>query len=851
MAVDGEWRSSVLVGKELAAAMAWNSRGNTRRLQILLFSLFVFSHSFAPLPSASAGTLWSDVNALHGLVQGWNATPGLSQNWTWGSDPCLNNWTGVSCFQESVTSLRLDQFGIIGTLSPSIGQLKNLQFLNLQNNPGLTGPIPKEIGQLRRLYALDLSNCSLSGRIPRGLGNLRNASYIYLKRNQLVGEIPYTLGYLSKAFEISLGRNNLSGSIPVSSPKGFPVGFNNLTSLLILDLSWNSFVGPPPQFLLQLPLVNKLNLSLNQFTGVFDGGMRTSGHVNAYMINNNITAVINLPSPFIDPKLGGNPICENQSFPFPDICSYSGRLTGPNTWQQPISCSNKCDQNAVVHPATCNCSYPYICNMFFAWTATYGLDGARIGHLRRTLASGLNVSAENLWIENATYQNQTVSELKAKVLLYPPAGAQKWDRSQVTLIESELVNKTIKLPDYEPYGLVSSNLQTSPLNEGSSGPITSKNTNHQSLPIIAGIIGAFVALMFLSSLLICFIKRRRTPDYNLDNASEIFDLNPDHHPSCLFSYDEVRSATRSFHRGNKIGEGAFGPVYKGTMRDGSEVAVKELPSNIKQCNRDFLNEVELISVLQHKNLVKLRGCGIRGNSRLLVYEYVENKCLAQALFGPKAILLEWPIRYNIALGMAKGLSYLHSRGPTRLAHGDIKASNILLDRNMEPKIADFGLARMCQNNERKVLTRIEGKRGYVAPEYARYGQLTPKTDVFSFGIIALELVSGRESMNQKLPAEEQYLLSWAWNLYEQRRVMDLVDPKVREGCDEEQALLLIKVALLCSQGEASSRPHMVRVVSLLSGDADVPDIPQRPEFLGLGLTDPNKAKLRGTALTTW
>ena len=165
-------------------------------------------------------------------------------------------------------------------------------------------------------------------------------------------------------------------------------------------------------------------------------------------------------------RLGGNPICENQSFPFPDICSYSGRLTGPNTWQQPISCSNKCDQNAVVHPATCNCSYPYICNMFFAWTATYGLDGARIGHLRRTLASGLNVSAENLWIENATYQNQTVSELKAKVLLYPPAGAQKWYRSQVTLIESELVNKTIKLPDYEPYGLVSSNLQTSPLNEG-------------------------------------------------------------------------------------------------------------------------------------------------------------------------------------------------------------------------------------------------------------------------------------------------------------------------------------------------------------------------------------------------
>lgn len=854
MAGDGEWRSApVVVGRELAPAMAWDPKRTTRPLQSFLFSLLLFSRLSAP--SASAATLWSDVNALHGLLQGWNATPVLPQNWTWGSDPCWNNWIGVSCFQESVISLRLDQFGINGTLYPAIGQLKNLQSLDLRNNPGLTGSIPKEIGLLRQLYALDLSNCSLSGRIPRGLGNLRNASYIYLNRNQLGDEIPYTLGYLSKALEISLAQNNLSGSIPVSSPDGFPVGFNDLTSLLTLDLSWNSFVGPPPEFLLQLPLVNNLNLSLNQFTGVFDGGVRTSGRVNVSMINNNISAVINLPSAFIDPLLGGNPVCENQSFPFPDICSYSGSLTGPNTWQQPVSCSNKCNQNTVVQPTTCTCSYPFICNMFFAWTPTFGLDGARIGDLRRTLASGLDVLMEDVWVENATYENQT-SQVTAKVIFYPPAGAQKWNKSQVTLIDFTLANKTIKLPDYDPYGFISSNLQTVPLNQESPPPpppplpITSNKSNHQSLPIIAGVIGGFVVLVLLSSLLICFIKRRRTPNYSLDNASEIFDLNPDHYPSCLFSYDELKSSTRNFHRGNKIGEGAFGPVYKGTMRDGSEVAVKGLPSNIKQSNRDFLNEVELISALQHKNLVKLRGCGIRGNSRLLVYEYAENKCLAQALFGSKAILLEWPIRYNIALGMAKGLSYLHSRGPTRLAHGDLKASNILLDRNMEPKIADFGLARMCQNNERKVLTRIEGKRGYVAPEYARYGQLTPKADVFSFGIIALELVSGRESMNQKLPAEEQYLLSWAWNLYEQRRVMDLVDPKVREGCDEEQALLLINVALLCSQGEASSRPHSVRVVSLLSGNADVPDIPQRPAFLGLGLTDP-KENPRGTALTTW
>lgn len=360
-------------------------------------------------------------------------------------------------------------------------------------------------------------------------------------------------------------------------------------------------------------------------------------------------------------------------------------------------------------------------------------------------------------------------------------------------------------------------------------------------------------MVMLSSLLICFIKRkrgRRPPA--IDHASEFFDLSPEDYPSCLFPYDELKSSTRNFNKGNKVGEGAFGAVYKGALRDGSEVAVKELPSNIKQGNQEFLNEVQLITGLQHKNLVKLCGCAISGSNRLLVYEYVDNKSLAQALFDPRrALLLEWPFRYNIALGLAKGLSFLHSRGPERLAHGDIKANNVLLDKNLEPKIADFGLARMCQNNERKVLTRIEGKRGYVAPEFALHGQLTSKADVFSFGIIALELVSGRESMKSHLPPEEQYLLLWAWDLYEQGRAMDLVDPRVREGCDEDQARLLIKVALLCSQGDSSSRPHMTRVVALLSGDADVPDVPERPAFLGIGVSDPSIPRTRPNSITTW
>jgi serine/threonine protein kinase len=360
-------------------------------------------------------------------------------------------------------------------------------------------------------------------------------------------------------------------------------------------------------------------------------------------------------------------------------------------------------------------------------------------------------------------------------------------------------------------------------------------------------------MVMLSNLFICFIKRKRGPrPPAIDHASEIFDINPEDYPSCLFPYEDLKASTRNFSKAYKIGEGAFGAVYKGALRDGSDVAVKELPANIKQGNQEFINEVQLITGLQHKNLVKLCGCAISGSNRLLVYEYVENKSLAQALFDPgRALVLEWPFRYNIALGLAQGLAFLHSRGPERLAHGDIKANNVLLDRKLAPKIADFGLARMCQNNERKVLTRIEGKRGYVAPEFALHGQLTSKADVFSFGIIALELVSGRESMKSHLPPEEQYLLLWAWNLYEAGRVVELVDPRVRDACDEEQARLLIKVALMCSQGDSAARPHMSRVVALLSGDADLPDDPERPAFLGIGVSDPNQPTSRPNSITTW
>ena len=165
-------------------------------------------------------------------------------------------------------------------------------------------------------------------------------------------------------------------------------------------------------------------------------------------------------------RLGGNPVCLNQSFPFADICQYSGAILKAESWQQPTLCTSICDHNSIAHPATCKCSYPYICNMFFGWSQSYGLEGARIGHLRRELASELNTPVEDLWIDHAVYEDSNELKVFAKVLLYPATSTQQWDKSQITHIESQILNKTIRLVGYDPYGIVSSNLQSTPLNSG-------------------------------------------------------------------------------------------------------------------------------------------------------------------------------------------------------------------------------------------------------------------------------------------------------------------------------------------------------------------------------------------------
>ncbi|KAI4304350.1 hypothetical protein MLD38_039876 [Melastoma candidum] len=306
-------------------------------------------------------------------------------------------------------------------------------------------------------------------------------------------------------------------------------------------------------------------------------------------------------------------------------------------------------------------------------------------------------------------------------------------------------------------------------------------------------------------------KQKQTPDSAQSIAGQVLE------GVAHFSYNELRIATNNFSVSNKIGRGGFGIVYKGTLRNGPQVAIKKLAAASKQGQREFLTEINTIAHVRHRNLVQLIGCCVEGTNRILVYEYLENNSLDRALLGRKEtrIRLDWEKRSAICVGIAKGLAFLHEETVPHIVHRDIKASNILLDESFNPKIGDFGLAKLFPDDITHISTRIAGTTGYLAPEYAMAGQLTPKADIYSFGILILEIVTARSSSKADWGEQQKLLLEWAWELHERGSLLELVDPDLEEY-PKEEVLRYMKVAFFCTQAASQRRPSMSQVVDMLS-----------------------------------
>ncbi|XP_057787151.1 cold-responsive protein kinase 1-like [Salvia miltiorrhiza] len=367
--------------------------------------------------------------------------------------------------------------------------------------------------------------------------------------------------------------------------------------------------------------------------------------------------------------------------------------------------------------------------------------------------------------------------------------------------------------------------------------IESSPSKHPSLPLFIFLGGIILLLLliliFISrraikpakfrALVVRAVKRPVTKDILSGNLRMI----------SYFNFETLKKATKNFNQMNLLGRGGFGPVYLGKLDDGRLVAVKKLAlEKSQQGESEFLSEVKMITSIQHKNLVRLLGCCSDGAQRLLVYEYMKNRSLDLIVYGKNDIFLNWGTRFQIILGVARGLQYLHEDSHVRIIHRDIKASNILLDDKFQPRIGDFGLARFFPEDQAYLSTAFAGTLGYTAPEYAIRGELTEKADIYSFGVLVLEIISCRRNTDLTLPSEMQYLPEYAWKLYERSMLTDLIDPRIREdGFVEKDVLHAVRVAFLCLQPQANQRPPMSEIVAILTCKVELETMPTKPAFL--------------------
>ncbi|KAK3199307.1 hypothetical protein Dsin_022722 [Dipteronia sinensis] len=358
--------------------------------------------------------------------------------------------------------------------------------------------------------------------------------------------------------------------------------------------------------------------------------------------------------------------------------------------------------------------------------------------------------------------------------------------------------------------------------------VSDLNENRRRKIIVA--VSVISGILIFFSLLFC-IWKKITKKARLttvqDNKEEEEDVNVH-----LFDLSTIATATNNFSRENLIGAGGFGPVYKGTLSTGEEVAVKRLSNNSGQGAEEFRNEVNLIAKLQHRNLVGLFGSCIQGEERLLIYEYMPNKSLDYFIFDQKkAGLLTWRRRFDIVMGIARGLLYLHQDSKLQIIHRDLKASNILLDNDLNPKISDFGLARIFRGDDKEATTkRVVGTYGYMSPEYTIDGTFSVKSDVFSFGVFLLEIISGKKNRGFSHPAHHHNLLGHAWLLWNETRALELIDSCLADSCVQSQVLRCVQVGLLCVQKFPDDRPAMSTVVFMLANKEAILAQPRQPGF---------------------
>ncbi|KAG6780072.1 hypothetical protein POTOM_016482 [Populus tomentosa] len=806
-----------------------------------------------------------DFTVMSILKDAWENTP---RNWV-GADPCGGKWEGISCNNSRVTSITLAAVGLMGELSGDISSLSELEYLDLSYNTGLNGTLPPSIVNLKKLKNLKLVGCSFYGPIPELMGSLQLLEYLDLNSNRFTGQIPHSIGNLSKLIVLDLFNNLLDGAIPVSSgttpglnmlvntkhfhlgrnqlsgtiPKELfrsdmtlihvllhdnnltgsipstlglvhtleavrfegnsltgpvPSNLNNLTNVATLILSNNNFTGPVPNLtgmaslsyldlsnnsfdasdfplsfsnlralttlmmentglegqipptLFDLPGLQTLILRNNQLNGTLDIATSSSSQLKVIdMRNNRILFYSETPERRnnVDVILVGNPVCEPPE-------ATKNYCTVPQANYSYTRLPEKCvplhcisDQ---ISSPNCECSYPYRGVLVF--------------------------KPPFLESRNSTYYVHLEEESLMRSF-----------KSHQLPVDSVEVN----FPAKDSFGYLESNLSMFPSGQ-----------NHFNTATIS-YIGFVLSLQTYEN-------------------SDIF--GPTYFKGSAYPYFDGKSTVSKelSSTGRIIGAAAGGAsfllllllagVYRGMLPTGQLIAIKRCRQGSVQGGHEFNVEIEVLSRVHHKNVVNLVGFCFERGEQMLIYEFVRNGSLRDSLSGLSGIWLDWRRRLKVAHGAARGLAYLHELVNPRIIHRDVKSANILLDECLNAKVADFGLSKPMDNSELILAsTQVKGTMGYIDPEYQKTLLLTEKSDVYGFGVVLLELVSGRKPLERGkyLAAEVSSSLDRKKDLY---NLHELLDPSIRLDTMPKGLDKMVDLAMKCVQEKGRDRPTMGEVV---------------------------------------
>ncbi|KAK9936655.1 hypothetical protein M0R45_013484 [Rubus argutus] len=804
----------------------------------------------------------------------------------------VNNLSGpIPSYLGNITTLiylSIENNMFSGTVPPELGNLVNLQNLILSAN-NLTGELPVALTNLTKLTELRISSNNFNGRMPDFFQSWNQLQKLEIQASGLQGPIPSSISVLNSLIELRISDLNGVGSAfpSLSNMTGMtnlmlrscnlsgpiPSDLVTMTKLKILDLSFNKLDSSIPNFA-DLTYLQNLYLTSNLLTGAIPDWIKSRD--NRYEIDvsyNNFTEssepascteTLNVFKSFsaTDNSLYGECL---KSYPCPkDQYSLHINCGGEETTIGGI----KFEADQV--PGGAAYFAPSIASWGISSTGHFWDVNATSSDYIATNISILGMNNSELYTEarlsplSLTYYGRCFGNGNYTVKLYFSEIIIRGNRSFYSLgrrifdayIQEELVLKDFDIEkeapgvdkpviwEFKAVEVKKKTLEirfhwsgkgtTAAPKRGVYGPLISAisiesefKPPHDSKTWVFIVVGASVLCLILLILSILWWWGCLDKKISREEALRGLDLQ-----TGFFTIKQIKAATNNFDPVNKIGEGGFGSVYKGILLDGTIIAVKQLSAKSKQGNREFVNEIGMISGLQHPNVVRLYGCCIEANQLLLVYEYMENNSLARALFGPEggSLKLDWPTRQKICLGIAKGLAFLHEESTLKVVHRDIKTTNVLLDQDLNAKISDFGLAKLDEEENTHISTRVAGTIGYMAPEYALWGYLTYKADVYSFGVVALEIVAGKNNMKFRPNEDFVCLLDWALVLQQKGNLMELVDPKLGSDFSKEEAIRMVKVALLCTNPAPALRPTMSAVVSMLEGRSVVPELIMDPSI---------------------